>query len=51
VPAGRPTLHLTIDSAEQLPAAEAVIAAIDGVEDAMQTLEQQELVDVVMIAE
>ncbi|WIA33113.1 hypothetical protein OEZ86_006266 [Tetradesmus obliquus] len=39
-PPGRHTLHLTIDSTEQLPAAEAVIAAIYSVEDAMDNLDQ-----------
>uniref|UniRef100_A0A383WH79 BTB domain-containing protein n=1 Tax=Tetradesmus obliquus TaxID=3088 RepID=A0A383WH79_TETOB len=50
-PASRPTLHLTIDSAEQLPAAEAVLAAMYGVEDAIEGLEQQQLVDAVVIAD
>jgi hypothetical protein len=34
---GRPALQLTIDSAEQLPAAEAVIASMYGVLDALNT--------------
>jgi hypothetical protein len=44
-------VHLTIDSAEQLPAAEAVIAAMYGVPDAVSGLEQQQLVHAVVIAD
>jgi hypothetical protein len=49
--AKRPTVHLTIDSAEQLPAAEAVIAAMYGVPDAISSLEQQQVVHAVVIAD
>jgi hypothetical protein len=44
-------VHLTIDSAEQLPAAEAVIAAMYGVPDAISSLEQQQVVHAVVIAD
>jgi hypothetical protein len=47
----RRQLHLTIDSAEQLPAAEAVIAALYGVLDGLRNLQLQQLVDAVMIAD
>jgi hypothetical protein len=46
----RPVLHLTIDSAEQLPAAEAVIAALYGVPDALSSLPQQQLLVAAVIA-
>jgi hypothetical protein len=46
----RPTVYLTIDKAEQLPAAEAVIAAMYGVPDAISSLEQQQVVHAVVIA-
>uniref|UniRef100_A0A383VZ76 BACK domain-containing protein n=1 Tax=Tetradesmus obliquus TaxID=3088 RepID=A0A383VZ76_TETOB len=41
--AKRPVVRLTIDRAEQLPAAEAVIAAMYGVPDAISSLEQQQM--------
>jgi hypothetical protein len=47
----RPLLHLTIDSAEQLPAAEAVIAALYAVPDALESLRQQQLVWALIIAD
>ncbi|KAF6251589.1 FAE1/Type III polyketide synthase-like protein-domain-containing protein [Scenedesmus sp. NREL 46B-D3] len=46
-----PCVHLTIDSAEQLPAAEAVIATMYGVPGATGTLEQQQLVHAVVLAD
>uniref|UniRef100_A0A383WH17 BACK domain-containing protein n=1 Tax=Tetradesmus obliquus TaxID=3088 RepID=A0A383WH17_TETOB len=45
------SVHLTIDSAEQLPAAEAVIAAMYRVPGAVSTLQQQQLVHAVVIAD
>jgi hypothetical protein len=47
----RPKLYLPIDSEEQLPAAEAVIAALYDVLDALSSLQQQQLVDAVFIAD
>jgi hypothetical protein len=47
----RQRLRLPIDSAEQLPAAEAVIAALYGVPDALSSLEQQQLVDAVVLGD
>uniref|UniRef100_A0A383VJQ4 BACK domain-containing protein n=1 Tax=Tetradesmus obliquus TaxID=3088 RepID=A0A383VJQ4_TETOB len=47
----RPKLHLPIDSEEQLPAAEAVIAALYNVRDALSSLQQQQLVDAAVIAD
>jgi hypothetical protein len=49
--ANRTQLRLTIDSAEQLPAAEAVIAALYRVPDALSSLQQQQLIDAVFIAD
>jgi hypothetical protein len=52
--AGLPTVCLTIDSGEQLPAATAVIAAMYGVDsgwNAMSSLQQQQLVHAVVIAD
>jgi hypothetical protein len=49
--AKRPTVHLTIDSAEQLPAADAVIAAMYGMQDAISSLEQHQVVHAVVIAD
>jgi hypothetical protein len=49
--AQRPTVQLTIQSAEQLPAAEAVIAAMYGVPDAIKGLEQHQAVHAVVIAD
>jgi hypothetical protein len=46
----RAPLHLTIDSAEQLPAAEAVIAAMYAVPASLFSLQQQELVCALLIA-
>uniref|UniRef100_A0A383W9A1 BACK domain-containing protein n=1 Tax=Tetradesmus obliquus TaxID=3088 RepID=A0A383W9A1_TETOB len=47
----RPKIYLTVGSAEQLPAAEAFIAAMYGVPDAISGLEQQQVVHVVVIAD
>jgi hypothetical protein len=44
-------VQLTIDSAEQLPAAEAGIAAMYGVPDAISSLEQHQAVHAVVIAD
>jgi hypothetical protein len=44
-------LHLPLDSAEQLPAGEAVIAALYDVPDALSSLQQQQLVDAVVLAD
>jgi hypothetical protein len=44
-------VQLTIGSAEQLPAAEAVIAAMYGVPDATSSLEQHQAVHAVVIAD
>jgi hypothetical protein len=52
--AGLPTVCLTIDSEEQLPAATAVIAAMYGVEsgpNSIGSLQQQQLVHAVVIAD
>lgn len=47
----RPQLHLTIDKVEQLPAAEAVVAALYGVPNGLRDLELPQLVDAVVIAD
>jgi hypothetical protein len=47
----RRQLHLTVDCAEQLPAAEAVIAALYGVLDNLRNLQLQQLVNAVVIAD
>jgi hypothetical protein len=47
----RPLLYLTIDSAEQLPAAEAVIAALYAVPDAHDSLQQHQHVCALLIAD
>uniref|UniRef100_A0A383VEL0 BTB domain-containing protein n=1 Tax=Tetradesmus obliquus TaxID=3088 RepID=A0A383VEL0_TETOB len=49
--AQRPALYLTIDDAEQLPAAEAVIAEMYGVPGAISSLEQQQAVHAAIIAD
>uniref|UniRef100_A0A383VRH4 Uncharacterized protein n=1 Tax=Tetradesmus obliquus TaxID=3088 RepID=A0A383VRH4_TETOB len=49
--AARDSVHLTINSAEQLPAAEAVIAAMYGVLDALSRLQPEQLVHAVVIAD
>jgi hypothetical protein len=47
----RPTLYLTIDSAEHLPAAEALIAAMYGAPNILNSLQEQQLVQAVVIAD
>jgi hypothetical protein len=47
----RPTLRLTLDSEGQLAAAEAVIAAMYGVPNALLILQQHQLVDAVILAD
>jgi hypothetical protein len=44
-------LYLTVDSAEQLPAVEAVIAAMYGVAAALSSLDQEQLVHALLIAD
>uniref|UniRef100_A0A383VM69 BACK domain-containing protein n=1 Tax=Tetradesmus obliquus TaxID=3088 RepID=A0A383VM69_TETOB len=49
--AERPKVYLTIESAEQQPAAVAVIAALYGKPDAISSLEQHQLVHTLVIAD
>lgn len=47
----RPTLELTIDSQDQLPAAEAVVAALYGAHDTLLKLDQQQQLAAALIAD
>uniref|UniRef100_A0A383WNT6 Uncharacterized protein n=1 Tax=Tetradesmus obliquus TaxID=3088 RepID=A0A383WNT6_TETOB len=49
--AERPTVYLTIDTKEQLPAAEAVIAAMYDVPKAVSSLQQEQMVHALAIAD